>query len=49
MMKKSLVLRTNPGPVEFKADRPFLFYIRETRQNLTLFTGKFLTRTNLSS
>jgi len=28
-------------PIEFKANRPFLFFIREIRQNLTLFRGKF--------
>ncbi|CAF1191446.1 unnamed protein product [Rotaria sordida] len=28
-------------PIEFKADRPFLFFIRETRQNIVLFSGKF--------
>ncbi|CAF0732287.1 unnamed protein product [Adineta steineri] len=39
----------NPDPIIFKADRPFLFYIREIKQNLTLFTGKFVTCTNTSS
>ncbi|CAF2880745.1 unnamed protein product [Rotaria sp. Silwood2] len=29
-------------PIEFKADRPFLFFIRESRQNIVLFSGKFL-------
>ena len=38
-----------PQPILFRADRPFLFYIREVRQNLTLFTGKFRTGANLSS
>ncbi|CAF1199490.1 unnamed protein product [Rotaria sp. Silwood1] len=28
-------------PIEFKADRPFLFFIRESRQNIVLFSGKF--------
>ncbi|CAF1342028.1 unnamed protein product [Adineta ricciae] len=41
--------RRKPQPILFRADRPFLFYIREVRQNLTLFTGKFLTCANLSS
>ena len=36
-------------PVEFKADRPFLFYIREARQNITLFGGKFHTSPSSSS
>ncbi|CAF5067056.1 unnamed protein product, partial [Rotaria sp. Silwood1] len=29
-------------PIEFKADRPFLFFIRESRQNIVLFSGKFV-------
>jgi serine protease inhibitor len=29
-------------PVEFKADRPFIFMIRERHENITLFYGKFL-------
>ncbi|UJR18979.1 hypothetical protein I4U23_022108 [Adineta vaga] len=41
--------RRQPQPILFRTDRPFLFYIREVRQNQTLFTGKFLTCTNLSS
>ncbi|CAF4920120.1 unnamed protein product [Rotaria sp. Silwood1] len=28
-------------PIEFKADRPFLFFIRESRKNIVLFSGKF--------
>ncbi|CAF5028315.1 unnamed protein product, partial [Rotaria socialis] len=48
MVTKSMAVRRKPEPIEFKADRPFLFYIQETRQNLTLFTGKFLTPTNFS-
>ncbi|UJR12157.1 hypothetical protein I4U23_016334 [Adineta vaga] len=39
--------RRQPQPILFRADRPFLFYIREVRQNLTLFTGKLLTCTSL--
>ncbi|CAF5074930.1 unnamed protein product, partial [Rotaria sp. Silwood1] len=31
-----------PQPIEFKADRPFLFFIRESRQNIVLFSGKFI-------
>jgi serpin B len=49
MLTNSCAIRRKPDPIEFKADRPFLFYIREIRQNRTLFTGKFLTSTNLSS
>ena len=32
-----------PEPIEFMADRPFLFYIREIRRNQTVFSGKFVT------
>ena len=32
-----------PETIEFKADRPFLFYIREVRSNTVLFTGKLVT------
>ncbi|CAF4788652.1 unnamed protein product [Rotaria sp. Silwood1] len=31
-----------PHPIEFKADRPFLFFIRESRQNIVLFSGRFM-------
>jgi serpin B len=31
-----------PEPIEFKADRPFLFFIREVNRNLVLFSGKFV-------
>ncbi|CAF1587505.1 unnamed protein product [Rotaria sp. Silwood1] len=33
--------RQEKQPIEFKADRPFLFFIRESRQNIVLFSGKF--------
>ncbi|CAF1097856.1 unnamed protein product [Rotaria sp. Silwood1] len=33
--------RQEKQPIEFKADRPFLFFIRESRQNILLFSGKF--------
>ncbi|CAF3576728.1 unnamed protein product [Rotaria socialis] len=29
-------------PIEFKANRPFLFFIQEVRQNVILFSGKFV-------
>jgi serine protease inhibitor len=29
-------------PIEFKADRPFIFMIRELNEDITLFSGKFL-------
>lgn len=44
--EKSLAKPRTPDPVEFKADRPFLFYIRERRRKLTLFVGKFATPTD---
>jgi serpin B len=31
-----------PKPIEFKADRPFLFFIREAERNLILFSGKLV-------
>ncbi|CAF1613316.1 unnamed protein product [Rotaria sordida] len=31
-----------PQPIEFKADRPFLFFIRESWQNIVLFSGKLI-------
>ncbi|CAF4227139.1 unnamed protein product, partial [Adineta steineri] len=30
------------SPIEFKADRPFLFFIRENQQNVVLFSGRFV-------
>ncbi|CAF3043062.1 unnamed protein product, partial [Rotaria sp. Silwood2] len=42
MKTKSLSIRRTPDPIEFKADRPFLFFIRESRQNIVLFSGKFV-------
>ncbi len=42
MMKcKKSAERRKADPIEFKVDRPFLFYIREIRQDITLFFGKF--------
>ncbi|CAF3819292.1 unnamed protein product [Rotaria sp. Silwood1] len=35
-------------PIEFKADRPFLFFIRENRQNIVLFSGKFVSPSTAS-
>lgn len=49
MLTKSCAMRPKSQPIEFKANRPFLFYIREIRQDVTLFGGKFLTPTSLSS
>jgi serpin B len=31
-----------PQPVEFKADHPFLFFIRDRRTNAVLFSGRLL-------
>ena len=30
------------GPKVFKADHPFLFFIRDRRTNAVLFSGRFL-------
>ncbi|CAF2880513.1 unnamed protein product [Rotaria sp. Silwood2] len=37
-----------PSPIEFKADRPFLFFIRESQQNIVLFSGKFVSPPTVS-
>ncbi|CAF3936402.1 unnamed protein product, partial [Rotaria magnacalcarata] len=34
--------RDTEKPIEFKANRPFLFFIQEVRQNVILFSGKFV-------
>lgn len=31
-----------PTPIEFKANRPFLFFIREVEHDLILFSGKLI-------
>ncbi|CAF3812279.1 unnamed protein product [Rotaria sp. Silwood1] len=31
-----------PQPIGFKPDHPFLFLIRESRQNIVLFSGRFI-------
>ena len=43
IMNRCMAMPVQKQPVEFKADRPFLFYIRERQQNLTLFSGRFVT------
>ncbi|CAF3923939.1 unnamed protein product, partial [Rotaria sp. Silwood1] len=42
MNLKSCSISRTPEPIEFKADRPFLFFIRESQQNIVLFSGKFV-------
>ncbi|CAF0911670.1 unnamed protein product [Adineta steineri] len=42
MLRASRAVHRNPDPIEFKVDHPFLFMIRECHQNITLFTGKYL-------
>jgi serpin B len=34
-----------PSPIEFKADRPFLFFIREMQRDIILFSGKLVSPT----
>ncbi|CAF0935465.1 unnamed protein product [Adineta steineri] len=41
-LKARRAIHRSPDPIEFKADHPFLFMIRECHQNITLFTGKYL-------
>ncbi|CAF1933834.1 unnamed protein product [Rotaria magnacalcarata] len=42
MIKQSLKLHREHNPIEFKGDRPFLFFIGERRRNLVLFGGKYV-------
>jgi serpin B len=42
IMNRCMAVRIQSPPVEFKADRPFLFYIREAQQNIVLFQGRFV-------
>ncbi|CAF0851371.1 unnamed protein product [Adineta ricciae] len=35
-------VKPEPKPVEFKADRPFLFFIRETEEDLNIFSGRLV-------
>ncbi len=42
-MNRCAAVRVESRPTEFKADRPFLFYIRETQQDIVLFSGRFAT------
>ncbi|CAF1250591.1 unnamed protein product [Rotaria sordida] len=42
MMRCCASISPKTSPIEFKADRPFLFFIRENRQNIVLFSGKFV-------
>jgi serine protease inhibitor len=42
MLKRRKRKASEIQPIEFKVDRPFLFMIRECHQNITLFSGRFL-------
>jgi serine protease inhibitor len=42
MERVGCALGAKPQPIEFKVDRPFLFFIREVERDLILFSGKFL-------
>ncbi|CAF4668402.1 unnamed protein product, partial [Rotaria sp. Silwood2] len=42
MSRSCAVMFEEEQPIEFKADRPFLFFIRESRQNIVLFSGKYV-------
>jgi serine protease inhibitor len=42
MMKNSCSINPRSVPIEFRVDRPFLFMIQEYHQNITLFSGRFL-------
>jgi serine protease inhibitor len=41
-MTRCLAMPSKSSPVEFKADRPFLFFIRERQENIILFSGRFV-------
>jgi len=43
MVRVQSILAPKPKPIEFKADRAFLFFIREVEQDLILFSGKLVT------
>ena len=43
IMNRCMSVAVQREPIEFKADRPFLFLIRERQQNVTLFSGRFVT------
>ncbi|CAF1309942.1 unnamed protein product [Rotaria magnacalcarata] len=42
MNRCSASIARKVSPIEFKVDRPFLFFIRETKQDLVLFHGKYV-------
>jgi serpin B len=42
VMNRCLAIHVQSPPIEFKANRPFLFFIRERQQNVVLFSGRFV-------
>ncbi|CAF4787497.1 unnamed protein product, partial [Rotaria socialis] len=38
----NIAIARKASPIEFKTDRPFLFFIRETKQDLVLFRAKYV-------
>ncbi|CAF1149812.1 unnamed protein product [Rotaria sp. Silwood1] len=42
MLCGSAAMLEKEQPIEFKVDRPFLFFIRESQQNIVLFSGKYI-------
>jgi serpin B len=42
VMSRCAVFRPAPQPKMFKADHPFLFFIRDRKTNAVLFSGRFL-------
>ena len=41
VVTRSAVMRQPPPPPVFRADHPFIFFIRDTRSGSLLFLGRF--------
>jgi len=41
-LKRKRRVASSVEPIEFRANRPFIFMIREYQNDLTLFSGKFV-------